>query len=101
MIGASVTLLLVGVGLLTVGLVTGATPALLTSVVVALAALAPLGVAVVRARPSAGDRDRLRADPTATPTDPPTDPAAMDPAATDPASGGPPADLPPPDRPTA
>lgn len=77
MIAASLTLLLVGAGLLVVGLVTGATPVLVASVLVALAALTPLGMAVRRARPPS------------------------DPSATDPASGGPPADPTSPDGPPA
>jgi hypothetical protein len=69
-IATSVALLLVSVGLLAVGLATGATPVLLATVLVALAALVPLARAVVRTRPPVSDRGPRPTDPT--PPDRPT-----------------------------
>jgi hypothetical protein len=80
---ASVGLLLVSVGLLVVGLVSGATPVLLACIGAALAALVPLTVAVVRARPQGGAHGPRPQDRAA------TDPAGADPSATGPSPPAP------------
>jgi hypothetical protein len=87
-IAASVGLLLLSVGLLTVGLVSGATPVLLASIGAALAALAPLIVAVVRAKPQ-GNTDGPRAPDGAAADPAHADPVAADPVATGSAGTGP------------
>lgn len=56
MIALGWLLLAAGTGLLVAGLVTGAPTVLVASVVVTLAALVPLGVAMVRARGRAAPR---------------------------------------------